>query len=136
MIPRVTVISNALLWEGTRYKHQGRDEFGLDCVGLIIKVAHQCGVTDYDTTNYPRRPNSHDFIREMKGQLTRLPKREIKSGDIIMFRSRGMPCHVGIKVSPEKFIHAYLPHKKVTVDPIEAYKHLIVCGWRYEGVED
>lgn len=136
MTTRAEVIAAAETWLSVPYKDKGRNRFGIDCVGLVILVANETGLSDYDTINYPRRPNSHDFLREMKGHLSRKPKDAALPGDIMMFRGPRIPCHLGILDACGNVIHAYMPHKKVTRDPLIVHMDLAVCAWQYEGLED
>lgn len=137
MTARLDVTASALGWMGTPYKHLGRDRFGLDCVGLIIRVANDTGITGYDTLNYSRRPNSHEFMREMKDHLDRKHLRDAVPGDIVMFRGPRVPCHVGILVEPDLIVHAYLPARKVVRERLSGHlARLAVCAYSYRGLED
>lgn len=117
------LVAAARTWLDVRWRHLGRDRArGVDCVGLVIRCAHQIGVTDFDTRNYGRRPVPTDFLREMRGQLVQIQKRDMGHGDIGVFREPRHPCHVGIVDVDESgqrwIIHAYAPHRKVTRDPL------------------
>lgn len=119
------LVAAATTWIGVPWRHLGRDRArGVDCVGLLIKCAHQIGVaTDFDTRNYGRRPVPTDFLREMRGQLVQIQKREMAHGDVGVFREPRHPCHVGIlevdNHGQRWIIHAYAPHRKVTRDPLD-----------------
>lgn len=137
MTTRKDIVSAATDWIGTPYKHAGRNQYGIDCAGLIIKVANQTGVSNHDTKNYPKRPNAHDFIREMKEHLRRLKVRDARPGDIIMFRGPRIPCHVGILDFDDCIIHAYAPAKKVVREPFQGQiRGLAVMAFSYNGLED
>src|SRR3546814_8522820 len=86
-------------WVGVPYKDKGRNRFGIDCIGLVIKAAHEVGWTDYDTLNYPKRPNPHDFLRGLNDQLIRITKREAGHGDVAVFAEPRHPCHAGDRKS-------------------------------------
>jgi cell wall-associated NlpC family hydrolase len=120
------------------YRHAGRNEFGIDCVGLIIKAAHDCNITAYDTTNYPKRPNAIDLRREMKEHLTRIPNEELESGDIAIFAFHSHPCHMGIIDIDEKgtwVIHAFAPARKVVREELSVMtqRAVHIMSFRYTG---
>lgn len=135
------VVEEAHNWLGVKYKHLGRDEHGLDCVGLIIKVAHSLGLTDYDTTNYGRRPVPADFLREMKRYLEPIPKKEAGHGHIAMFREPRHPCHIGI-LEVDRFgdmwvIHAFAGTRQVSREAMTAERRSRMArAFRYVEVKD
>ncbi len=111
------IVLAARAYVGCRYRHQGRDGVtGLDCAGLVIKVGHDAGITSFDSSNYPRRPNSKVF-RETLLRAGCLPRAKPEHGDILRMASAGWPVHIGVYEVDENgldwVIHAYLPAKKV-----------------------
>lgn len=131
----IVLIAQGLV--GVRYRHQGRNEAGLDCAGLIIVVAHLLGLTDKDTTSYSRRPNAPEFTAFMlETGCTQLPYGKHENGDILRMNTAGWPVHIAIYEIDERgqewYIHAFLPHKKVTRDPLtKAVKDAISSVWRF-----
>ena len=128
-------VNIARTWIDVPYKDKGRSRYGVDCIGLVIKSAHEVGWTDYDTLNYPRRPNPKDFLRELKNQLDRIPKSDISHGDIAVFAEPRHPCHTGIIDIDEcgnvYVIHAYAPAKKVIREPMTSQrKERMVMAFR------
>jgi cell wall-associated NlpC family hydrolase len=125
-------------WVDVPYKHLGRTRYGVDCVGLLIKSAHEVGFTTYDTTNYGRRPQPKDFLRELKDQLDRIQKREAGHGDVLVFREPRHPCHVGILDAGDDgrlhVVHAYAPMRKVVREPMtdERWSNAVM-GFRVPG---
>lgn len=108
---------------GVPYRHQGRTDTGLDCAGLVIQVAQIVGISSFDTTAYSNRPNANEFTREMlRAGCKQLPTSELQPGDILRISTLGWPVHIAIyEIDPRGqawYIHAYLPHKKVTRDPV------------------
>ena len=117
-------VAAARTWIDVPWRHLGRDRArGVDCVGLLIKAAHQIGVaTDFDDRDYGRRPVPSEFLRRLRGRLVQIQKREMGHGDIGVFREPRHPCHVGIVDVDEQgrrwIIHAYAPYRKVVRDPL------------------
>lgn len=137
---RDDIVATAKEWVGTPYKHAGRNEFGMDCVGLVIKVAHGCSLSDHDTLNYPRRPVVKDFLREMRDHLTLVPKSGVKQGTILVFREPKHPCHIGILEIDAKgqryVIHAFALARKVIREPMTKERwDRCAMAFDYNGVE-
>jgi len=108
---------------GIRYRKQGRNSSGLDCAGVLIKVAHATGLTTLDTTQYSSRPNAEEFVAFMrKTGCKRLRVDQLETGDILRLNTHGWPVHCAVyekdTIGKEWCIHAYMPHKKVTRDPL------------------
>lgn len=117
------IVDAALEQLGWPYRHAGRNEYGIDCLGVIIVAAHKCGFSDYDIVNYPKRPVARDLIKGMKNHLVRIPNEDMRSGDIPMFGFYGYPCHLGIanfRGKKPTIIHAYAPARKVVEQTIDS----------------
>jgi len=83
---------------GVRFRHRGRTERGLDCVGLVIRCAMDCGYMRYEEFAYGHEPRDsvlQGVLEEHFGEpVTRAPR----INDVILMRLRrgGEPSHVGI----------------------------------------
>ena len=54
------LLTEARSWLDTPYHHQGRLKgVGVDCIGLIIGVAHALNLSEFDTHDYARIPNAN-----------------------------------------------------------------------------
>ena len=104
-----------------RYRHLGRGPH-YDCVGLLFDVAHELGLTEYETGDYSRRPNAEEFTRHMReAGCTRIPVEELAHGDIMRMAYDRWPVHTGIlAVKPDGryLIHAFLPYKRVVEEKV------------------
>jgi len=105
-------------WLDTPFKHQGRNERGIDCAGLVIMVAKDMGIVDeqFDRADYPRRsPHSSAFAKYFDEHLIRAKRKPIVD-DVIILKEPIFPCHCGIVGERDgqlTIIHSYAPRKKV-----------------------
>jgi cell wall-associated NlpC family hydrolase len=104
------VVNQARKYLGVRYKHQGRTEFGLDCLGLLVKVARDLGISKADSNDYGRMPDGRKMMRQLEEHLDITTEPE--PGDILLFRFQGEPRHLAIKTDIG-MIHSYAEQKKV-----------------------
>jgi cell wall-associated NlpC family hydrolase len=121
---------------GTPYRHQGRGPHHYDCVGLLIDVAHELGLTSFDTASYGRRPNVEEFTRFMRESgCTRLAMEELAHGDILRMAYDKWPVHTGIFVRTDRgfsVIHAFLPYRKVVEEDLtEQVWARVNAVWRF-----
>lgn len=112
------VIAEARKWIGTRWVHQGRNEFGIDCAGLLVKVHEGLSLPVIDETNYRRTPTATRFLEHIRSQtdLVAVPE----PGAIAVFRELSFPCHTGffaIQNGVLTIIHSYIVAKKVVEEP-------------------
>lgn len=83
---------------GVRFHHRGRTARGLDCVGLVIRCAMDCGYDRYEEFAYGHEPRDSVLQGVLEKHfgvaLPRLPR----INDVILMRLRrgGEPSHVGI----------------------------------------
>lgn len=125
------IITTARSFLGVRWKHQGRSIDGLDCVGLIVIVAHQLKLTDYDTQAYSRRPKNTSFLDHFdKAGAIRIPIQQIDLGDIAIFEQAGYPCHTGL-ITNNGVIHSSMPRRKVVEEPIPSD---IIAAYRFPQI--
>lgn len=93
---------------GVPFKHQGRSpRFGLDCAGLAVCAARQCGLNVEDFTAYQRLPNTSDFLATLHKNCDRLLAGEERPGDLLIFEFSNNPQHLAILTAPGRIIHAY-----------------------------
>ena len=142
MIARQIIVDTARRWIGTPFRHQGRNQYGLDCVGLVVVVCRELGISDYDVRGYDRRPTEgasfmQHFTRAGALQLTALD--DALPGDLLVLRDNIYPCHVGIvselHLVPH-LLHSTAQHRKVSEDHLKG--DLLtrrVAAFRLPGVE-
>lgn len=99
-----------MTYVGIPYLNRGRSREGVDCWGLVqLWYREQLGV---EVPDYLwAYTNAHDFesvenaINENKKTWRRVD--EADYGDVLVFRIKGVPIHVGIKQQGDDFLHAF-----------------------------
>jgi len=138
-LTRDDVIRQARSYIGTRYRHQGRSVRGLDCAGLIIRVAWDLGASTYDTSGYGRHSSSHDFLDKFAANMDTIAYTKVKPGDVILFRDDIFPQHCAFysEVGRQPFIiHACARKKKVAEERMDDFWFgRRVSAFRFRGIE-
>lgn len=90
-------------WIGVPWVHQGRTRSGIDCVGLIVKSAEECGISVSDRADYGRR-QSYMQLRPLLQDYCDRVEYPIP-GDIILFKNSST-LHLAVvsKVRNEKIV--------------------------------
>lgn len=136
---RDDVVNTARTWIGVPWLHQGRTRNGIDCVGLIVVVAKELGLSDYDSNNYQRRTHGLAFLRHFRDRMKEKPVSEAAPGDVLLFRDSAYPCHssiVGFDRDRLTIIHAYALRKRVVEEPLNQGKwtdKMVAC-FEFEGM--
>jgi cell wall-associated NlpC family hydrolase len=117
---------------GVPFVHQGRTARGLDCVGLLVRVAEDLGFQARDFTAYSLRPSSRLLMRLIADSCDRVDSAE--PGDILVFSmiGPGWPQHAGIKTD-KGMIHAMRggPDKVVEHVLDDMWTRKLDSVWRY-----
>lgn len=104
MVTRAQFLAEARSWIGTPWLHQGRNRYGVDCIGLVLVTAWALGLTDYDVKGYGRVPDA-DFLRsECERLMVRV--NEPQPGDVYLMRFKREPQHLAI-ATERGLLHAY-----------------------------
>lgn len=124
----------------TPWRHRGRTERGIDCIGLAIMIFQKFGLEYMDQDGYSRTPDGDKFVDVIKQHFTVADPTKLKEGMLIVFQDSARPCHVGIYASSygrPTIIHA-TADKRVTIE--EAYDRRLSSRFRmaldFPGVED
>lgn len=142
------IITEARSWIGTRFAHQGRvkksenNRGGCDCVGLIIGVADNVGITcngkkfsELDRSDYAKIPDGSQLFEAFCQHLNKIPLSEIKPADILMFRFDKDPQHVGFVSDFGDglgVIHCYLQARGVVEHRLDEYwLDRVVAAFRF-----
>jgi cell wall-associated NlpC family hydrolase len=131
------VVAAARQYLGTRWHHQGRNTAGLDCIGLVIVVAHDLGLSEYDICGYSRVPDGRTLRATMERQLLQV-SRDPQPGDILLFTFARVPLHTAIVTDTPSglgMIHAYANVRKVVEHRLDDLWRSRIAGvYTYPGV--
>ncbi len=132
-VSREQVVAAARAWAGTPWRHQGRVRgVGVDCVGLIIGVARDLGLSAFDVTGYRRRPAERDLLAGCRAHMRAVPL--ALPGDAMLFRIDGQAQHLGI-ATDIGLLHAHAPMRRVVEHRLDEYwRARIVAAFRLPGV--
>lgn len=109
---QIRIIEEARSWIGTPFHHQGRLKgVGVDCLGLVLGVMKELGLTThyrdrynkrlpftkFDITNYSREPDGRTLKRSLDLLIDPINDvNTIQPGDIALFFVKERPQHLGI----------------------------------------
>lgn len=131
-----SIARSARGWIGTPYLHQGRTRNGIDCIGLLLVVAHELGISDYESTEYSRNPSGRRMARLLGDNLSRIPFPEARVGDVLHLATPFEPQHVAIltRDDPRYVIHADSNAGRVVEVRLDArFLRLIRGAYRVPG---
>jgi cell wall-associated NlpC family hydrolase len=138
MTTRADIVAAARSYLGVRWHHQGRNRAGMDCIGLVIAVARDLGISDYDITAYARVPDGNTLRATMAQQMDLL-KRDPRPGDVMLLSFQRNPLHTAIVTDAPGglgMIHAFANKRMVVEHGFDAtWRSRLVCAFGYRGVE-
>lgn len=123
---RVAVVSEAITWINTPWRHQGNLRgVGVDCGHFMMAPYVACGIIEpVDPGNYSRHWNLHrtdevylGFVQQHTREIARA---EIGPGDVFLCRYGLTYSHGGIIIDPPRVLHAYVRQGVVEADLSEA----------------
>lgn len=135
------IVASARTWRGTRFIHQGRrkaagaDPGGVDCLGLLIGVAEELGLTaqdgrllaGHDVAAYSKSPDGAALMARLDELLIPIPPEDTQPGDVALFALDSVPQHLAIlsDYAPgvPGMIHAFAPVRRVV-------EHRMDEGWQ------
>jgi cell wall-associated NlpC family hydrolase len=139
MISRQAVIDEARFWLGVKWRHQGRNRAGIDCVGLIVVVMQRLDLSHYDVQGYPRYAEATFMKHFVLAGMTRIGLQQAVPGDVLAFRDEMFPCHAGFycgEQSKPTCVHAYAVRHQVVEDAAhDLLKERLIAAYRLPGVE-
>ena len=96
--PLIRLSEAALNYVGTPFKHLGRSISGVDCAGLLLLAAKDCGYVAKDTPIYGHQPRDGHMQATLLKHACRIVDRPPQPDDIVVlsFKEDGPGIHVGI----------------------------------------
>jgi cell wall-associated NlpC family hydrolase len=118
------LVQQARQYLGVPYYHCGRDRHGLDCLGLLLRVAHDLGLTEWDETGYSEQVDTARMRRKIEEfcDYVGAGGTDPEPGDVLLFSIKGSPQHLGL-ATDQGVIHAYQSAGRVT-------EHALDCTWK------
>jgi cell wall-associated NlpC family hydrolase len=133
MTTRQQIVDESRKWIGTRWIHQGRSRAGVDCVGLVIRVAHALNLSTFDTADYSRQPDPVRMRALLAEHMT--PVIHPQLGDVLLMRFEKEPQHVAI-VTDIGIIHAYAQARRVCEHRLDSvWQSRVVGAYQFKGIE-
>ena len=88
----------ALKYVGVKFRHRGRTDRGVDCIGLLLLAARDCGYLAEDIPVYGREPKNGLLQGNLRVHLGEPVNRELRVNDVVAMslRTDGQISHVGI----------------------------------------
>lgn len=110
-----SVVSVALEWVGTPYRHQGsRKGVACDCLGLVLGVWREIYGRDLEppgpyAPDWAEATEQERLLDGLRRHFEDKPIAAMAAGDLIVFRWRPhLPAkHAAILIEPDNFVHAY-----------------------------
>lgn len=141
MPTRNEIVAAARRYIGTPFKKGGRDEFGLDCVGLIYRVGIDLGLDLEDTDQrYNFGPNPATVDKYFYAQSVRVPDLHPRIGYLAVLRQSVTPLHFGIVAKDEfnrySIINANMKPRRVIEESLDKWKPELIMFREYLGVTD
>ena len=132
---RGEIVTEARLWLGTKFRHNGRTTDGIDCVGLVSAVfGAVLGQAVDGPAAYEQRPTSRFAFSAIVRVATRIDAADAGPGDVVQMRYGGRSVHFAI-LTPVGVIHSAANSRKVVEHAMpRTDEGQVVAYWRMKGV--
>lgn len=109
---------------GVPWRRMGRTRYGVDCIGLLLLAAKDCGYNVPEIEPYEDEPSDSRLADTLLEYCDEVMVAQMQPCDIATFQVGLYAGHIGIvSIHPEflvpSLIHAYAPRRKVIEEPIE-----------------
>lgn len=128
-VDREHIVTVARSWVGVPFAHQGRSRSGVDCGGLLLCVAHECGIDIEAPPAYSMSPDPELFTLWLNRYCERFGKYDAAPGMVAHMSFSGQPRHLAI-ISNIGLIHAWAKPGRVVEHSIDAaWSNRIISVW-------
>lgn len=136
----VVAAARRYLEKKARWRHLGRSEEHLDCVGLLWRIQHvDFGIPTKDVSGYSRYPKDDGLVDFLCSQLVRRDGPPVL-GSVVVLRDKAEPCHVGIigeKHGLPTLIHCSVARRGMHEEYwTRDWQRLFRMALDFQGVED
>ncbi|WKT59100.1 NlpC/P60 family protein [Microbulbifer thermotolerans] len=132
---REAAVAHARSMLGVPWRHQGRQPWAVDCVGLVLLSLRAAGLDLSDERQYGREPWNDQLQEKLRSRFGNpVPESDWQQGDIAVFRApQREPCHIGLLANYRyggfTLIHARAEGRRCVVE------HALDSRWRRLLVE-
>lgn len=137
MSTRADIVAAARAYLGTPFHHEGRVKGeGLDCVGLVIAVAHELNLSSFDIQGYARQPDPGMFRALLRAHMDEIGYPALRPGDVLSFAFIHEQ-HLAIvsTLEPLTIIHCWEKAGACAEHAVDGRWLARLRGcWRYRGV--
>lgn len=138
---RQQILACARSYVGVRFKHEGRTrEEGLDCFGLIIRVAWDLELSRFTLTGYGHIPHAPSVRAHCNAQMSRKPVDTMQAGDVVLCANKHWDCHlaiVGDGGRPFSLIQSLAEQRRVVESSLsEEYRSYIRSCFQLPNVQE
>jgi len=135
-ITRNDVIAAARGYLGTKFEHQGRSRFGLDCAGMVVTPLRDLGYPCADAAAYDRYSAGRAMPETLALFADRIPIKEARLADLLTFyrSAPDLEEHIAWYVPPERLLQSWIKGgvSEVTFDA--RWRARLVGAWRVKGI--
>lgn len=119
---------------GIPYKHNGRNNAGVDCLGLMLLILKDVGIKlPNDDGEIIKRDwfneNPMRFIQGLEQYGEKIDITELQPLDVVVFCFQGIPRHAGVMVDRSHFIHIR-ENGRVSVTRLKRYSRFFYAAYR------
>ncbi len=143
-ITRAAIVSEAVSWLGTPYRHQASLKgVGCDCLGLIRGVwralfgAEPEQLVPY-TPDWAEASGEETLAMAARRHLEEISVEAAAPGDVLLFRWRfGLPAkHAGVLIEPRRFVHAHQGAAVATAAYSRWWRERAAYAFRFPSMAD
>jgi NlpC/P60 family putative phage cell wall peptidase len=144
MTERAAIVTEALSWLGTPYRHQASVKgVACDCLGLIRGVWRDVIGGEPErppayTPDWAEAAGEETLTDAAARHMTRIDTGMARDGDVLLFRWRAsLPAkHAVILINEKRFIHAQQGAAVATATLSPWWRRRIAAAFRFPGVSD
>lgn len=128
---------------GVPFEYGGRGPDLYDCYGLLMELHRRQGkiIPDYRSTS-----DSQVVAETMRASIEnkvwiakwlkesaadKPPFSLMQPGDVLLLKIKGLPCHVGMVVEPDKFVHTWEGVGSVLTERISLWRQRILGIYKF-----